>query len=85
MSNTITAKVNFNIPQLGRIGLSALGHFAIAAFWAADRFVAYSRQRKVIAALMAMDDRQLKDLGMSRNDIIEHVGGTFGSRRSGES
>ena len=84
MSNTIAAKVNFNIPQLGRAGLSALWRIARAAFWAADRCVAYSRRHMAVSALMAMDDRQLKDLGMTRNDIIEHVWGTFGSKRNNE-
>jgi uncharacterized protein YjiS (DUF1127 family) len=84
MSNTIAAKVNFNIPQLGRIGLSALGRFAVAAFWAADRCVAHGRRRKAVTLLMAMDDRQLRDLGISRDDIIEHVGGAYRSKRNDE-
>jgi uncharacterized protein YjiS (DUF1127 family) len=82
MSNTIAAKVIFSLPQLGRFSLSALGGAARAAFWATDRFVANSRCRQAITMLMAMDDRQLKDLGIHRSEIAAYVHGHFGSRGS---
>jgi uncharacterized protein YjiS (DUF1127 family) len=82
MSSTIVAKVNFSLPQLGRFSLSALGRAVRAAFWAADRFVAYGRCRQAMAVLMAMDDRQLKDLGIHRSEIAAYVHGRFGSRGS---
>lgn len=82
MSNTIAAKVNFSLPQLGRFSLSALGYAARAAFWAADRFVAYGRCRQAMALMMAMDERQLRDLGINRSEIAAYVHGRFGSRGS---
>jgi uncharacterized protein YjiS (DUF1127 family) len=85
MNNIIAAKTSFTSPQIGRFGLAALAHLARAAFWAADRFVSHSRQRQAVAVLMAMDDRQLKDLGVSRSDIPAYVTGRFGSYGRGGS
>lgn len=82
MSSTIVTKVNFNLPQLGRFSLSALGQVARGAFWAADRLVAHGRSRQAIAMLMAMDERQLKDIGISRSEIAGYVQGRFGRRGS---
>lgn len=79
MSNAIAAKTSFAGPALSRFGLAAIGHAARAIFWAADRLVAESRKRQAAALLMAMDDRQLKDLGIIRSDIFAHVEGRFGS------
>jgi uncharacterized protein YjiS (DUF1127 family) len=79
MSNVIAAKTSYVSPQVGRFGLAVLAHMARAAFWAADRFVAHSRQRQAIAMLTAMDDRQLKDLGVLRSDIPGYVEGRFAS------
>ncbi|MBS3652342.1 DUF1127 domain-containing protein [Pseudaminobacter sp. 19-2017] len=39
------------------------------------------QQRKAIAHLEALDDRQLEDIGISRNDISRHVEDLF--RRKG--
>jgi uncharacterized protein YjiS (DUF1127 family) len=79
MSNVIADKTSFVFPQAGRFGLAVLAQLARAVFWAADRVVAHSRQRQATAILTAMDDRQLKDLGVMRSDIPAYVEGRFGS------
>jgi uncharacterized protein YjiS (DUF1127 family) len=79
MSNVIAAKSSFVSPQSPRFGLTALAQIGRAVFWALDRFVSHSRQRQAMVLLSAMDDRQLKDLGIVRSDIPGYVEGRFAS------
>jgi uncharacterized protein YjiS (DUF1127 family) len=85
MSNVIAAKSSFVAPQVTRFGLTALAQLGRAAFWAVDRLVSHSRQRQAIVLLTAMDDRQLKDLGIVRSDIPGYVEGRFASYGRDES
>lgn len=85
MTDTIAIKSGFGLQHAVRLSLAAFRQAAASAFWAADYFVAHARRRQAIAMLTAMDERQLRDLGISRGEIAAYVDGRFGVRGGQES
>ena len=55
---------------LGALGLGALGSGALAA---AARYRAWRQRRVAVAELLALDDRTLRDIGLSRGDVARLV------------
>lgn len=58
-------------------GLRSVGGFVAGAVRSATESLArWGRQRRAYDELMALDDRQLRDMGLSRSDIAAVVTGT---------
>ena len=52
-------------------GLSIFQSFRKAAMWVPDRIRSYRESRATYMALRDLDDRMLRDIGLSRADIVD--------------
>jgi len=66
-------------PGRGSSSLAALGVQAIARAW--QTFWAWRAKRVTMELLASLDDRTLRDIGVSRGEIMSLVYGRRGDRR----
>ena len=76
--------MNTSMNTVGRLtqephGLSMFQSFRKAAMWVPDRIRSYRKSRATYMALRDLDDHMLRDIGLSRADIVDLE--IFGSNR----